>query len=98
MGRSLAAEVIGTFWLVVGGCCSAVLATAFPNVGIGLFGVSLAFGLTVVTMAFALCTHRDRPGTDVDPPDGNPRNESVGEPGARHPTGSDRGRLGAAAR
>ncbi len=49
-----AAEFIGTFWLVLGGCGSAVLAAAFPNVGIGLHGVSLAFGLTVLTMAFAI--------------------------------------------
>jgi len=48
------AEFIGTFWLVLGGCGSAVLAAAFPNVGIGLHGVSLAFGLTVVTMAYAI--------------------------------------------
>ena len=48
----LAAEFVGTFWLVLGGCGSAVLAAAFPNVGIGLLGVSLAFGLTVLTMAF----------------------------------------------
>jgi len=48
------AEFIGTFWLVLGGCGSAVLAAAFPNVGIGLLGVSLAFGLTVLTMAFAI--------------------------------------------
>jgi aquaporin Z len=50
----LAAEFIGTFWLVLGGCGSAVLAAAFPDVGIGLLGVSLAFGLTVLTMAFAI--------------------------------------------
>ena len=50
----LAAEFVGTFWLVLGGCGSAVLAAAFPNVGIGLLGVSLAFGLTVLTMAFAI--------------------------------------------
>ena len=49
-----AAEFIGTFWLVLGGCGSAVLAAAFPNVGIGLLGVSFAFGLTVVTMAYAI--------------------------------------------
>jgi aquaporin Z len=49
-----AAELLGTFWLVLGGCGSAVLAAAFPNVGIGLLGVSLAFGLTVVTMAYAI--------------------------------------------
>ncbi len=49
-----AAEFLGTFWLVLGGCGSAVLAAAFPNVGIGLHGVSLAFGLTVLTMAFAI--------------------------------------------
>jgi aquaporin Z len=48
------AEFIGTFWLVLGGCGSAVLAATFPNVGIGLLGVSLAFGLTVSTMAFAI--------------------------------------------
>jgi aquaporin Z len=48
------AESIGTFWLVLGGCGSAVLAAAFPDVGIGLHGVSLAFGLTVLTMAFAI--------------------------------------------
>jgi aquaporin Z len=50
----LLAEYIGTFWLVLGGCGSAVLAAAFPGVGIGLLGVSLAFGLTVLTMAFAI--------------------------------------------
>lgn len=48
------AEFIGTYWLVLGGCGSAVLAAAFPEVGIGLLGVSLAFGLTVVTMAYAI--------------------------------------------
>ncbi len=48
------AEFVGTFWLVFGGCGSAVLAAAFPDVGIGLLGVSLAFGLTVLTMAFAI--------------------------------------------
>jgi aquaporin Z len=48
------AEFLGTFWLVLGGCGSAVLAAAFPEVGIGLLGVSLAFGLTVLTMAFAI--------------------------------------------
>jgi aquaporin Z len=48
------AEFFGTFWLVLGGCGSAVLAAAFPNVGIGLLGVSLAFGLTVLTMAYAI--------------------------------------------
>lgn len=53
MNKSIA-EFIGTFWLVLGGCGSAVLAAAFPDVGIGLLGVSLAFGLTVVTMAFAI--------------------------------------------
>ncbi|AOZ14311.1 aquaporin Z [Pseudomonas lundensis] len=47
-------ELIGTFWLVLGGCGSAVLAAAFPDVGIGLLGVALAFGLTVLTMAFAI--------------------------------------------
>lgn len=54
LGNRLAAELIGTFWLVLGGCGSAVLAAAFPGVGIGLLGVSLAFGLTVLTMAYAI--------------------------------------------
>ncbi len=54
LSKKLVAEFIGTFWLVLGGCGSAVLAAAFPNVGIGLLGVSLAFGLTVLTMAFAI--------------------------------------------
>jgi aquaporin Z len=54
MTSKIIAEFIGTFWLVLGGCGSAVLAAAFPNVGIGLLGVSLAFGLTVLTMAFAI--------------------------------------------
>jgi len=52
--KSYSAEFFGTFWLVLGGCGSAVLAAAFPDVGIGLLGVSLAFGLTVLTMAFAI--------------------------------------------
>lgn len=52
--RQFGAEFIGTFWLVLGGCGSAVIAAAFPNVGIGLLGVSLAFGLTVLTMAYAI--------------------------------------------
>jgi aquaporin Z len=52
--RKYVAEFFGTFWLVLGGCGSAVLAAAFPEVGIGLLGVSLAFGLTVLTMAFAI--------------------------------------------
>ncbi|MCT4370761.1 aquaporin Z [Yangia mangrovi] len=52
--RKYAAELIGTFWLTLGGCGSAVLAAAFPDVGIGLLGVSLAFGLTVLTMAYAI--------------------------------------------
>ena len=52
--NKVAAELLGTFWLVLGGCGSAVLAAAFPEVGIGLLGVSLAFGLTVLTMAFAI--------------------------------------------
>ena len=54
MTRKLAAEFIGTAWLVLGGCGSAVLAAAFPELGIGFVGVSLAFGLTVLTMAFAI--------------------------------------------
>ena len=52
--KQYSAEFLGTFWLVLGGCGSAVLAAAFPHVGIGLLGVSLAFGLTVVTMAYAI--------------------------------------------
>ncbi|WP_298607291.1 aquaporin Z [uncultured Thiothrix sp.] len=52
--KRYAAELIGTFWLVLGGCGSAVLAAAFPEVGIGLLGVSLAFGLTVLTMAYTI--------------------------------------------
>jgi aquaporin Z len=52
--RKYVAEAIGTFWLTFGGCGSAVLAAAFPEVGIGLLGVSLAFGLTVLTMAYAI--------------------------------------------
>ena len=52
--KSYGAEFLGTLWLVLGGCGSAVLAAAFPNVGIGLHGVSLAFGLTVLTMAYAI--------------------------------------------
>ena len=54
LSSKLAAEFIGTFWLVLGGCGSAVLAAAFPQVGIGLLGVSFAFGLTVLTMAYAI--------------------------------------------
>jgi aquaporin Z len=51
--NKLVAEFVGTFWLVFGGWSSAVLAAAFPDVGIGLLGVSLAFGLTVLTLAYA---------------------------------------------
>jgi aquaporin Z len=54
MRNKLGAEFIGTFWLVLGGCGSAVLAAAFPGLGIGFVGVALAFGLTVLTMAFAI--------------------------------------------
>src|SRR5438105_1274165 len=54
LSKKLAAEFIGTFWLVLGGCGSAVLAAKFPEIGIGLVGVSLAFGLTVLTMAYAV--------------------------------------------
>ena len=54
MGKKLSAEFLGTFWLVFGGCGSAVLAAAFPQLGIGFVGVSLAFGLTVLTAAYAL--------------------------------------------
>jgi aquaporin Z len=54
LSKRLSAEFLGTLWLVLGGCGSAVLAAAFPGVGIGLHGVSLAFGLTVLTMAYAI--------------------------------------------
>jgi len=54
LSKKMAAEFMGTFWLVLGGCGSAVIAAAFPDVGIGLLGVSFAFGLTVLTMAFAV--------------------------------------------
>jgi aquaporin Z len=54
MLKKLAAEFLGTAWLVLGGCGSAVLAAAFPQLGIGFLGVALAFGLTVVTMAYAI--------------------------------------------
>jgi len=54
LGNKVAAEFIGTFWLVFGGCGSAVLAAAFPDLGIGFLGVALAFGLTVLTMAYAI--------------------------------------------
>ncbi|MCG3886570.1 aquaporin Z [Photobacterium leiognathi] len=54
MMKKLVAEFIGTFWLVLGGCGSAVLAAAYPDLGIGFLGVALAFGLTVVTMAYAI--------------------------------------------
>ncbi len=54
LSKRLGAEVFGTFWLVLGGCGSAVLAAAFPQLGIGFAGVSLAFGLTVLTMAYAI--------------------------------------------
>ncbi|CAG9273842.1 aquaporin Z [Burkholderia cepacia] len=54
ISRRLAAELIGTFWLVLGGCGAAVLAAAYPGLGVGFVGVALAFGLTVLTMAFAI--------------------------------------------
>src|SRR5690348_5958625 len=54
LSNRLAAEFLGTLWLVLGGCGSAVLAAAFPELGIGFAGVSLAFGLTVLTMAYAI--------------------------------------------
>ncbi|HEX2759893.1 MAG TPA: aquaporin, partial [Rhizomicrobium sp.] len=54
MTRKLVAELIGTAWLVLGGCGSAVLAAAFPDLGIGFVGVAFAFGLTVLTMAYAI--------------------------------------------
>ena len=54
LGKRMAAEFIGTFWLVLGGCGAAVISSAFPDTGIGFLGVALAFGLTVLTMAYAL--------------------------------------------
>ncbi|MEJ2475742.1 MAG: aquaporin, partial [Desulfobacterales bacterium] len=54
MTQKLGAEFLGTFWLVLGGCGSAVLAAAFPDLGIGFLGIALAFGLTLLTMAFAI--------------------------------------------
>src|SRR4051812_34202809 len=54
LSKRLAAELIGTFWLVLGGCGAAVLSATFPNTGIGFLGVALAFGLTVLTMAYAI--------------------------------------------
>ena len=54
MFKRLGAEFVGTFWLVLGGCGSAVISASFPESGIGFLGVSLAFGLTVLTMAFAI--------------------------------------------
>ena len=54
MAKRMGAEGIGTFWLVLGGCGSAVLSAAFPELGIGFFGVALAFGLTVLTMVYAI--------------------------------------------
>src|SRR5215467_6234761 len=54
LGKRAFAEFIGTFWLVFGGCGSAVIAAAFPDVGVGLLGVALAFGLTLLTMAYAI--------------------------------------------
>src|SRR5678816_2181825 len=54
LSKRMAAEFVGTFWLVFGGCGSAVLAAGFPGLGIGFAGVSLAFGLTVLTMAYAI--------------------------------------------
>ena len=54
MSKRIAAEFMGTLWLVLGGCGSAVISAAFPNLGIGFLGVAIAFGLTVVTMAYAI--------------------------------------------
>ena len=60
IGKREAAEFVGTFWLVLGGCGSAVLAAAFPKVGIGLVGVSFAFGLTVLTSTSGVSPMRSR--------------------------------------
>ena len=65
------AEFIGTFWLVFGGCGSAVLGAAFPGLGIGFAGVALAFGLTVLTMAFAIGTDLRTPSESARSPWGS---------------------------
>ena len=94
--KQLGAEFFGTFWLVLGGCGSAVLAAAFPNVGIGLLGVSLAFGLTVLTMAFAVghISGCHRPLPYVDPPDQHPGHQHVRQSGPQHRRGTVCRRLG----
>lgn len=86
LGNKLAAEFVGTFWLVFGGCGSAVLAAAFPEVGIGLLGVSLAFGLTVLTMSAPrrgrgrrFVSDRDRRGEALTQREATPRNGSSKE-------------------
>ena len=66
LGRRAAAEFIGTFWLVFGGCGSAVLAAAFPSLGIGFVGVALAFGLTVLTISFAIGRGPETPVTSTE--------------------------------
>jgi aquaporin Z len=63
LSRRAGAEFIGTFWLVLGGCGSAVLAAGIPHLGIGFAGVALAFGLTLLTMAYAIGIARGRGGT-----------------------------------
>ena len=59
IGRRAGAEFIGTFWLVLGGCGTAVLAAGFPHLGVGFVGVALAFGLTLLTMVYASATSAD---------------------------------------
>ena len=66
LGKRAMAEFFGTFWLVFGGCGAAVLDAAFPNLGIGFLGVALAFGLTVLTMAFAIGQHFGMPFESSD--------------------------------
>ena len=86
--KNYTAEFVGTFWLVLGGCGSAVLAAKFPDVGIGLLGVSLAFGLTVMTLAFAIGHISGCHLTPPSPSDFGPGDAS--RPGSSSPTSSPR--------
>ena len=81
MFSKLSTEFIGTFWLVLGGCGSGVLAAAFPAVGVGLLGVSLAFGLTVLARSSRIRPPRNRPHPHTDPFDQHLGDEHVAESG-----------------